>query len=66
MANVLLGVFPMRSECRAPHHSERSAMIKAAVVPARSGTVTPSAWARRQDALIHKSRPRSEFAAQSL
>jgi hypothetical protein len=30
---VLVGAFPMRSECREPHHSGKSARIKAFVKP---------------------------------
>jgi hypothetical protein len=38
---VVVVVVPMRSECRERRHSGRSAIIRASVVPARSGTGKP-------------------------
>jgi hypothetical protein len=44
---VLVEVFPMCSGCRAPHHSGRSALIRAAVQSAYGDPARPSAKAMR-------------------
>jgi hypothetical protein len=63
---VLLVVFPMRSECREPHHSGRTATIRAAVVLAQSGMGETVRMGKTSEHPQLSGRPGSELAAQNM